>query len=170
YELAVAVYVDGVKQFRLDSYISQLNVIESIEVFRGPQGTLHGRNDRGGVINIITKQPYNQIRGFVGIDYGNFGLQRYTAGIGIPVITDKLFVGATGLFQLKDGFSLNEFTGSSYDDLNMSQGNYFLKYQTNKRLTFLVNLKHQLQLNSGAFPLVSGVQEAFENPYTLNQN
>lgn len=169
-EPAVAVYVDGVNQFSLDTYISQLNDIERIEVLRGPQGTLYGRNASGGVINIITKQPDNHIRGFAGIDYGNFGLQRYTAGIGIPVITDKLFVGATGLFQLKDGFSLNEFTGLSYDDLNMSQGNYFLKYQTNKRLTFSINVKHQLQLNSGAFPLVSDMQEAFENPYTLDQN
>lgn len=170
YEPAVALYIDGVNQFSLDTYISQLNDIERIEILRGPQGTLYGRNASGGVINIITKQPDNHIRGFAGIDYGNFGLQRYTAGIGIPVITDKLFIGATGMVQRKDGFFRNKFTGSSYDDVDMNQVNYFLKYQPNKRLTFSINVKHQLQLNSGAFPLVSDMQEAFENPYTLDQN
>ena len=59
YDPAVATYVDGVNQFGLDTYISQLFDVERIEVLRGPQGTLYGRNAMGGVINIITKQPTN---------------------------------------------------------------------------------------------------------------
>ena len=56
YDQPVATYVDGVNQFRLDAYIPQLIDIDRIEVLRGPQGTLYGRNSMGGVINIITKQ------------------------------------------------------------------------------------------------------------------
>jgi len=170
YEPAVATYIDGVNQFSLDSYISQLNDIERIEVLRGPQGTLYGRNATGGVINIVTRQPDNLIKGFVELDYGNFGLQRYAAGIRTPIIADKLYFGAAGMFTRKDGFFFNEFTNSSYDDMKLHQGNYFLKYQTNKRLSLLLNVKHQQQLNNGAFPLVLGMEEAFEKPFRLAQN
>lgn len=170
YEPAVATYIDGVNQFSLDSYISQLNDIERIEILRGPQSTLYGRNATGGVINIITRQPDNRTKGFAELNFGNFGLQRYAAGVRTPIIADKLYFGAAGMFTRKDGYFLNGFTKSSYDDMKLNQGNYFLKYQTNKRLSFILNVKHQLQLNSGAFPLVMSREEAFEKPFTLEQN
>jgi iron complex outermembrane receptor protein len=77
YDPAVATYIDGVNQFGLDTYISQLFDVERIEVLRGPQGTLYGRNAMGGVINIITKQPTNTTSGFGEVSIGNYGQQRY---------------------------------------------------------------------------------------------
>src|SRR4030095_11452262 len=91
YDPAVATYIDGVNQFNLDTYISQLYDIERIEVLRGPQGTLYGRNAMGGVINIITKKPTNQPNGFGSVSIGNYGRQRYNLGIRGPLIKDKLF-------------------------------------------------------------------------------
>jgi iron complex outermembrane receptor protein len=170
YDPAVATYIDGVNQFGLDTYISQLNDIERIEVLRGPQGTLYGRNATAGVINIITKQPDNQTKGFLEANFGNFKLQRYTGGIKAALVPNKLFFGAAGMFTKQDGFFFNEFTNSSYDDQSLSQGNYFLRYKTNNRLSFLLNVKHQLQLNKGAFPLVSDKDQAFEYPFQINQN
>jgi len=55
YDQSIATYIDGVNQFNLDTYISSLSDIERIEILRGPQGTLYGRNAMGGVINIVTK-------------------------------------------------------------------------------------------------------------------
>ena len=80
YNPAVATYIDGVNQFGLDTYIFQLLDVERIEVLRGPQGTLYGRNAMGGVINIITRQPTNASSGFAELSAGNYGLQRYSAG------------------------------------------------------------------------------------------
>ena len=79
YDPAVATYIDGVNQFSLDTYIATLFDVERIEVLRGPQGTLYGRNAMGGVINIITKQPTNTTNGFAEINIGNYNQQRYTA-------------------------------------------------------------------------------------------
>jgi len=81
YDPAVATYIDGVNQFSLDTYIACLNDIERIEILRGPQGTLYGRNAMRGVINIITKQPTNSTNGFVELNIGNHDQQRYRVSI-----------------------------------------------------------------------------------------
>lgn len=121
----MATYIDGVNQFSLDTYIPTLFDVERIEVLRGPQGTLYGRNAMGGVINIITKQPNNASSGFADISVGNYNQQRITAGFKTPLIKDKLFFGASILSNKRDGYYTNEFTQSSYDNQNGLSGNYF---------------------------------------------
>ena len=71
YEQAVATYIDGVNQFSLDTYIPQLLDVDRIEILRGPQGTLYGRNAMGGVINIITKKPTNATDLYAEANIGN---------------------------------------------------------------------------------------------------
>ncbi len=170
YDPAVATYIDGVNQFSLDTYISPLFDVERIEILRGPQGTLYGRNAMGGVINIITRQPTNKTDVFAEISLGNYGIQRYSAGIKTPVIKDKLFFGAAGLYDANDGFYTNEFNNSKYDKQHSIVGNYYLKYIANEKLAVTLNAKHNNNRNTGPFPLVFGVDEAFANPYKLNQN
>ena len=170
YDPTVATYIDGVNQFSLDTYIPTLFDVERIEVLRGPQGTLYGRNAMGGVINIITKQPNNTSSGFADISIGNYNQQRITAGIKTPLIKDKLFFGASILSNKRDGYYTNEFTQSSYDNQNGLSGNYFLKYIISSRWDINLNFKHLANENQGPFPLVFGTEEALNNPYRLNQN
>ena len=170
YDPAVATYIDGVDQFSLDTYIAALNDIDRIEILRGPQGTLYGRNAMGGVINIITKQPTNATNGFVELNMGNHGEQRYAAGIRLPVIKDKLFFGASGMFNKSDGFYTNQFNNSPFDKQHGITGNYYLKYTPDAKWAITLNVKHQNNKNDGAFPLVNGVDEAFKNPFLLSQN
>lgn len=170
YDPAVAVYVDGVNQFSLDTYIPQLMDIERVEVLRGPQGTLYGRNAMGGVINIITRQPTNKTRAFVELTNGNYDQFRYLAGVQTPLLKNRLFLGASAQIQGRDGYYTNEFTGKSFDDMQSISGNYTLKYLLNEKWTVSANFKHQINRNWGAFPLVNGVEAAFENPYKLSQN
>ena len=170
YDPTVATYIDGVNQFSLDTYIPTLFDVERIEVLRGPQGTLYGRNAMGGVINIITKQPNNASSGFADISVGNYNQQRITAGFKTPLIKDKLFFGASILSNKRDGYYTNEFTQSSYDNQNGLSGNYFLKYTISSRWDINLNFKHLANENQGPFPLVFGTEEALNNPYRLNQN
>jgi len=170
YDPAVATYIDGVNQFTLDTYIAALNDIERIEILRGPQGTLYGRNAMGGVINIITKKPTNATNGFVELSIGDHGQQRYSAGIRTPIIKNKLFFGASGLFNKRDGFYTNQYNNSSFDKKQGITGNYYLKYAPDARWAITLNVKHQDNKNDGAFPMVFGVDEAFKNPYQLSQN
>jgi iron complex outermembrane receptor protein len=170
YDPAVATYIDGVNQFSLDTYIPTLFDVERIEVLRGPQGTLYGRNAMGGVINIITKQPNNASSGFADISVGNYNQQRITAGFKTPLIKDKLFFGASILSNKRDGYYTNEFTQSSYDNQNGLSGNYFLKYIVSSCWDINLNFKQLANENQGPFPLVFGTEEALNNPYRLNQN
>ena len=170
YDPTVAVYIDGVNQFNLDTYIPSLHNIERIEVLRGPQGTLYGRNAMGGVINIITKEPSNMTKGFAEISLGNYNQQKIEAGFATPIIKNKLFFGASGLYNSRDGYYNNQFNNSSYDQQHEFSGNYFINWMINSNWTAKLNLKHRNQQNKGAFPLVADLQETFSNPYQLNQN
>ena len=170
YDPAVAVYVDGVIQFGLDTYSNGLLDVERIEVLRGPQGTLYGRNAMGGVINIITKKPTNQTSGFAEVGFGNYGLSRYSLGLKTALVPNKLFLGASGLYEKHNGFFTNEFNDSDYDKRNTLLGNYYLRYLANPYWSFTLNFKHSGVRNHGAFPLAGSFEEAFDEPFRLNQN
>lgn len=170
YDPSIATYIDGVNQFGLDTYISQLLDVERIEVLRGPQGTLYGRNAMGGVINIITRQPTNQTRGFAGIDMGSYGEQRYTLSIQTPIIEDRLYLGATGMYNSLNGYYENTVDNTDFDKQRSLMGNYFLKYLANNELSLVLNVKHNANRNNGAFPLTGSIASAFENPFKVSQN
>src|SRR5690554_3202992 len=170
YDPAVAVYVDGVIQFGLDNYSNGLLDVERIEVLRGPQGTLYGRNAMGGVINIITKKPTSQTRGFAEVGFGNYGLSRYSLGLKTALVPNKLFLGASGLYEKHNGFFTNVFNDSDYDRRNTLIGNYYLRYLASPYWSFTLNFKHSGVRNHGAFPLAGSFDQAMEEPFRLNQN
>ncbi|HEY8935674.1 MAG TPA: TonB-dependent receptor, partial [Cyclobacteriaceae bacterium] len=170
YDPAVATYVDGVNQFGLDTYIAQLFDVERIEVLRGPQGTLYGRNAMGGVINIITKQPTNTTSGFIETNFGNYGLMRHGFGFRTPLVRNKLFFGASGVYDQTNGFYTNQFNNSHFDKKHSVTGNYYLKYIANPRWAVTLNVKHNENRNNGTFPLNGSVEDAFANAFKVNQN
>lgn len=168
YDPAIATYVDGVNQFGLDTYLPQLFDVERIEVLRGPQGTLYGRNAMGGVINIITRQPENLTTGFAEASAGNFGQQRYVGAIRSPLVKDQLYIGLTAGYSSRDGFFTNAFNGKSFDDQQTLHANVFFRWLVNRNWSVTVNGKTQRNRNNGTFPLkyLGGDEPAFE----LNQN
>lgn len=170
YDPAVTTYIDGVNQFTLDTYIPQLFDVDRIEVLRGPQGTLYGRNAMGGVVNIITKQPTNTTDGFAEASVGNYGLQRYAAGIRTPLIKDKLFFGAAGLYEGLNGYYTNDYDNSKFDKQHSIGTNFYLKYLASSRWALTLNVKQMAARNWGSFPLAGSVDDAFAKPFHLDQN
>ncbi|HVZ56326.1 MAG TPA: TonB-dependent receptor [Chitinophagaceae bacterium] len=170
YDPAVVTYIDGINQFSLDTYLADLLDIERIEVLRGPQGTLYGRNAMGGVINIITKAPSNRTEGFGEINLGNFGEQRYSAGVRLPLVKNKLFMGVAGLYESLAGYYTNTYNNESFDKQHRILGNYYLKWLPSAKWNVTLNVKNRENRNNGTFPLASSMQEAFSHPFAVNQN
>ncbi|MBB3862340.1 iron complex outermembrane receptor protein [Novosphingobium hassiacum] len=88
-EGATAIYVDGVLNSVSAANVFALNNVERVEVLRGPQGTLFGRNAVGGLINIITKSPSNSFEANAEVGYGNYDTVFGTAYLAAP-ITDQI--------------------------------------------------------------------------------
>lgn len=170
YEPAVATYIDGVNQFSLDTYIPQLFDIERIEVLRGPQGTLYGRNAMGGVINIITREPNDKVNVFGNLSFGNYNQQRYQAGISTPLVKRKLYLGVAAMFNKRNGFYTNTFLNKSFDKQHAFLGNYYLKYRPAEKWMLSLNVKNEINRNDGGFALNSSLDEALEHPFEIQQN
>ncbi len=103
-ESSVGLYVDGVYRSRQSSLINELVDVEAVEVLRGPQGTLFGKNTASGAINIRTVAPNtDEVNGFIDVSAGDFNLQRISAGANIP-LTDRLAFRGTIFSSKRDGF------------------------------------------------------------------
>jgi iron complex outermembrane recepter protein len=177
---AVSTYVDDVNSLDILASGFALTDIERIEVLRGPQSTLFGRNAMGGVVNIFTKKPTDKTTGFLELENGNFGLQRYSAGFKTPLIKNKLFFGANGLFQIKEGFMRNSIEGTTSTDSSLNgrrvgdeestYGNIFLKWLVNNKLSLTANVKHQRDFSNASSYFVTQSNEtiALETPTVIN--
>ncbi|QMW23009.1 TonB-dependent receptor [Sandaracinobacteroides saxicola] len=102
-ESSVAVFIDGVYRSRSGVGLTELGEIDRIEVLRGPQGTLFGRNASAGLINVITAQPKFETQGNAEVSYGNYDYWRVAGGI-TGGLTDKIAVRLDGVYTKRDGF------------------------------------------------------------------
>jgi iron complex outermembrane recepter protein len=136
----VGVYVDGVYLGRQVGQNWSLANIERVEVLRGPQGTLYGRNSIGGAINIITVKPGDEDGGRVSLTAGSRG--RLNADFySNMALSDQLAVSVTGAFQHRDGlgrFLLLENPRTEVGEMEDISGRVALKWSPSDRLSFLV--------------------------------
>jgi outer membrane receptor protein involved in Fe transport len=103
-ESSVAVFIDGVYRSRSGIGLNELGEIERVEVLRGPQGTLFGRNASAGLLNIISKKPnLNEFEGFGELSYGNYDFMRASGGITGP-LGEGLGFRLDGVYTKRDGF------------------------------------------------------------------
>lgn len=117
-ESGVGIYVDGVYMGRSDNYNQELIDTEQVEVLRGPQGTLFGKNTIAGVFNITTVRPTDEVQGVAKVEAGDYGLIRtqgyVTAPIVPGVLSGKLSVG----YVSRDGVYDNLSGGKDGDALD----------------------------------------------------
>ncbi len=103
FEPAVGVVVDDFVLAHVQTQLFDLFDIDRLEVLRGPQGTLFGKNTVGGVVNVITKRPTADFGGELRLGYSSFGTKDVKAAINIP-LSDKLFFRTAASFQDSDGY------------------------------------------------------------------
>ncbi|MBY6015868.1 TonB-dependent receptor [Qipengyuania gaetbuli] len=102
-ESSVAVFVDGVYRSRSGNALSELGPIDRIEILRGPQGTLGGRNSSAGMLNIFTAPPSFAFEGHASASFGNFNALRFEGGVNAP-LSDSIAARIDGVWFQRDGF------------------------------------------------------------------
>lgn len=117
----VGMYIDGAPVLNNAGFADPLMDIERIEVLKGPQGTLYGKNTEAGVINIITRKPNNETRGKVYTKAGNDGKLEYGLSVSGPIIKDKFYAGISYKHNEKDGFIKHDTTG---EEVNYKESDY----------------------------------------------
>lgn len=123
----VGMYIDGVYMARSTGYNSDLADTQQVEVLRGPQGTLFGKNAIAGVVSITTKKPAEEFGGFVYASYGNYNAFRTQAAINVP-LSSSLFAKVSVATWDRDGYILNTFNNTKVNDENRRGGRFQLRY------------------------------------------
>jgi outer membrane receptor protein involved in Fe transport len=116
-EPSVGVFVDGVYRSRITSRISDLPDIQRVEVLRGPQSTLFGKNASVGVISIVTKEPQFDFGGMVEASYGNYNQIIGKALVTGP-ISETMAVSVAGGFNFRDGYIDDQGSGNDLNNRN----------------------------------------------------
>ena len=102
-ESSVAVFVDGVYRSRSGSALSELGPLDRVEILRGPQGTLGGRNASAGLISIYTAPPEFEFSGYGAFTYGNYDAIKVEGGVNAP-FSDTIAARVDGVYFKRDGF------------------------------------------------------------------
>ena len=104
-ESSVGVFIDGVYQSRPGVALGDLVDLERLEILRGPQGTLFGRNTSAGALNVSTKRPsLSEVEGFANASYGNYNFMNLQAGVSVPITTDVAGLRVSGTWRKRDGY------------------------------------------------------------------
>ncbi|WP_440957909.1 TonB-dependent receptor [Oceanicaulis sp. LC35] len=114
-EPSVAVYIDGVFRPRAGSVLSDLMGIERVEVLRGPQSTLFGKNATAGVVSIITESPSFEWEGTGEVTFGNFGANILKGSISGP-LNENVAFSLSGSMNQRDGYYENSGPGGDFND------------------------------------------------------
>lgn len=150
-EPAVTTYVDGVPQLSPSSTNLELLDLARIEVLRGPQGSLYGRNTLGGLIHYISNQPTDALRYRVGADLGQDSRQRFKAGIS-GHLGGNWYGSLQALSFTQDGFTTNTFNDQTVDDRESFAGRAKLLYAPNDSFSLAIQY-HGERNDDGGFTL-----------------
>lgn len=131
----VAISFNNVPLIRNRLFEQEYFDVERVEVLRGPQGTLYGRNATGGVVNMITNKPdFHEFEGMLKAEAGNYDARRMTAMLNVPIIDDMLALRIAGATTQRDGYGINLTTGKPSDNRDLWSSRLSLGFRPNDRI------------------------------------
>lgn len=161
----VAIYIDGVYQAAQSTLFMDFNNIQQIEVLKGPQGTLFGRNATGGAITIKTLDPGFEPEARLGASYGRFDDVKLTGYVNLP-LSDKIAVNVAGLYRNMDGYITNIFDGKKIPGPNnvAFTGKILLQPTENFRVILTGSFMDREDQKNEAFAPYGKTSAYFNNP------
>jgi iron complex outermembrane receptor protein len=126
---AVAVAFNDIPFIRNHFFEQEFYDVSQVEVLRGPQGTLYGRNATAGVVNLISAKPTDQFEAMASLDVGNYGERRPEGMINFPVVDDRLDIRVAGEWTKRQGYSFNEITGDRVDGRDLWSGRVSIAFK-----------------------------------------
>ncbi|HEU5135752.1 MAG TPA: TonB-dependent receptor [Steroidobacteraceae bacterium] len=160
---AVGVYVDGIYAARSGASLLAFNDIERIEVLKGPQGTLFGRNSAAGAISIVTRQPTDEFDAMARVRFGEFGKQYFEGMLNTP-LGESLALRVNGVFNKSDGWMQDAATGEDLMPEENWAGRVALRWQLSDDTSATLSWDHD-DLDQLARPAIGLVGNQLPVPY-----
>jgi iron complex outermembrane recepter protein len=162
FEAAVGIFIDGVYRARAGAALADLPDLERIEVLRGPQGTLFGRNTSAGAISVITAGPDFDPGMYIEGSYGLDDLEEtgMRAGVNVPV-TDVLALRLDGSIRARDGYITDLISGDDINDRNRwtGRGQALWDINSDASLRVIVDAAESNEVCCGITPLLYGTTQ-----------
>ncbi len=136
----VSIYVDDVVMGLTGSQISQIYDLERIEVLRGPQGTLFGRNSTGGAIAFHANKPVAQFQSGISATLGNYDRRDFEGYVNLPLIEDRLMVRLAAKTDYNEGDRENMFDGKDANAIEAHAGRVSVRYLPSDKLQVDFNI------------------------------
>ena len=140
-EPAVGIFIDGGYSGRSGGSLIFFNDIERVEVLKGPQGTLFGRNTSAGALSIITRKPSDRLEASATVRFGNYNKRRVDVMGNVP-IADGLFLRVNGVDNNRRGYLTDAVTGANYQNENNWSGRAALRFEPSDQTDFTLSFDH----------------------------
>jgi outer membrane receptor protein involved in Fe transport len=170
----VSVYYNNVPINRANGASLALYDMDRVEVLRGPQNALFGRSAQIGAVHFISNSPGNITDGYASVAFGNYNQREFRGAINVPLVNDKLFVRAAGLYDFRDGFVENTF-GGTLNGKNTLAGRVSMRYlpARNHQLDLIVSYQKDdtpgIAFMSKQYPNTEGDTDIFNYRASLEQ-
>jgi|HubBroStandDraft_2_1064218.scaffolds.fasta_scaffold10484_3 iron complex outermembrane receptor protein len=119
---AVAVAFNDIPFIRNHFFEQEFFDVSQVEILRGPQGTLYGRNATAGVVNMVSAKPSDQYEALASVDVGNYENRRLEAMLNIPIVGDKVDLRVAGEWTKRDGYTYDTTLQQSVDGRDLWSG------------------------------------------------
>jgi outer membrane receptor protein involved in Fe transport len=139
---AVAIAMNDTPFIRNHFFEQEFFDVGQLEVLRGPQGTLYGRNATAGVVNITTAKPTDQFEAMASAELGNYHQRRFEGMINIPMVDDRLDIRLAGEWTKRQGYSFNAITNQRIDGRDLWSGRMTIGWKPVPKLQTYLMWEH----------------------------